>query len=63
MPTKKRAIKQDSSPISQGQSLVQADKPNKFIFNAALSTAMQLCLPLLQRVVNLIQKYRILRVR
>jgi len=42
MPTKKRAIKvdQDSSPISQGQSLVQADKPNKFIFNAALSTAI-----------------------
>jgi hypothetical protein len=42
MPTKKRAIKvdQDMGQISHGQSLDQADKPTKFIFDAALSTAI-----------------------
>ena len=42
MPTKEQAIKvdQDSSPISRGQSLDQADKPTKFVFDVALSTAI-----------------------
>ena len=42
MPTKEQAISvdQDSSTKSLGQSLDEAGKPTKFIFDVALSTAI-----------------------
>ena len=41
MPTKEQAIvDHDSRPISTGQSLDEAGKPTKFIFDVALSTAI-----------------------